>query len=423
MAPVVQLANSSSWRGFCQYQGPRWLTKGPFFAIIMRHKKTMKKLIALLLIGLFALPAPSAQALLMLSDPDGSQLIENIMDAESIDFNIDVDFETMSDEMSEPITIHVDYDGVWDMEQTGSFDLDYHFTSQDGFYETFGGSMIVTSDRMYFSEDEQEWYFIEMPEMSYASEDDTEEVVAEIQSFIKEMFDEGVIEYAPETADFINGQFTVRYAYELDNDRFVDYLIDKGLVQEDESEEMRTYLNDNVTVGGNVWIDTAEMLPVMFTFAIESNPSETSYTKFELSVLFNGLNEPVLIDKPENAIDLYEYDNSGAGDLVMASLETAVTDMDIDGDGLSNEDEMTIWNSGILSSDTDNDGYDDYIEVINGYNPNGSGKLDSDGDGLTDYNEMTIHWSDPYDADSDNDGYEDGIEIANGYDPNGPGRW
>ncbi|MEL6805129.1 MAG: Ig-like domain-containing protein, partial [Bacteroidota bacterium] len=43
---------------------------------------------------------------------------------------------------------------------------------------------------------------------------------------------------------------------------------------------------------------------------------------------------------------------------------------------------------------------------------------DSDGDGIGDFDEETIYGTDPLVADSDNDGFIDGVEILNGYNPN-----
>ena len=43
--------------------------------------------------------------------------------------------------------------------------------------------------------------------------------------------------------------------------------------------------------------------------------------------------------------------------------------------------------------------------------------LDTDQDGISDYDEVTIYSTDPYTADSDNDGFQDGAEILNGYNP------
>ena len=42
---------------------------------------------------------------------------------------------------------------------------------------------------------------------------------------------------------------------------------------------------------------------------------------------------------------------------------------------------------------------------------------DSDQDGITDFDEINLYQTDPLVADSDNDGFTDGIEILSGYDP------
>jgi hypothetical protein len=43
--------------------------------------------------------------------------------------------------------------------------------------------------------------------------------------------------------------------------------------------------------------------------------------------------------------------------------------------------------------------------------------LDSDKDGITDFDEVNIFNTDPFAADTDNDGFNDGAEILNGYNP------
>lgn len=45
---------------------------------------------------------------------------------------------------------------------------------------------------------------------------------------------------------------------------------------------------------------------------------------------------------------------------------------------------------------------------------------DTDGDGLSDWDELNIYNTSPYLADSDSDGIPDGVEVANGTDPNCP---
>ena len=119
--------------------------------------------------------------------------------------------------------------------------------------------------------------------------------------------------------------------------------------------------------------------------------------------------------------------------------------LDLDDDGLSLEEEYK-YSTDPLNPDTDNDNYLDGVEVKNGYNPQGNGKLDLDGDGLPDYWEMQVglstetndfaldpdkdglpnykeyeHMTSPLNPDTDRDGFEDLQEIKNAYDPSEAG--
>jgi len=103
-------------------------------------------------------------------------------------------------------------------------------------------------------------------------------------------------------------------------------------------------------------------------------------------------------------------------------------DTDSDKDGLSDLREKALgtdWKD----ADSDNDGFLDGVEVINGFNPLGEGELkarqlpkgkDSDNDGLSD-NEELKYGTDPLNPDSDNDGHFDGSEVIRGYNPLGEG--
>jgi len=66
---------------------------------------------------------------------------------------------------------------------------------------------------------------------------------------------------------------------------------------------------------------------------------------------------------------------------------------DLDGDGLSDGEEVNVHGTDPLDTDTDDDGL-------------------SDGD------EVNVHATDPLDSDSDDDGFSDGDEVAAGSDPN-----
>lgn len=90
---------------------------------------------------------------------------------------------------------------------------------------------------------------------------------------------------------------------------------------------------------------------------------------------------------------------------------------DSDGDGLTNEREAALGTDP-LNPDTDGDGLSDGDEVdvyqTDPLNP------DTDGDGLTDGDEIQIHQTDPRNPDTDGDGRSDGDEIAGGSDPRNP---
>jgi len=91
---------------------------------------------------------------------------------------------------------------------------------------------------------------------------------------------------------------------------------------------------------------------------------------------------------------------------------------DTDGDGLSDGDEVNSYNTDPLQADTDGDGLSDGEEV-NEYrtDPNA---VDSDGDSLSDYDEVMEHNTDPNNADTDGDGFTDSQELELGSDPNDP---
>lgn len=70
-------------------------------------------------------------------------------------------------------------------------------------------------------------------------------------------------------------------------------------------------------------------------------------------------------------------------------------------------------------TDTDGDGLSDEEELTQGTNPQAA---DSDADGLTDREEVQIYTTDPLKPDTDGDGFLDGQEVKGGYNPNGPGK-
>lgn len=98
---------------------------------------------------------------------------------------------------------------------------------------------------------------------------------------------------------------------------------------------------------------------------------------------------------------------------------------DFDLDGVPDEDEINIFQTDHRSADTDGDGYSDWLELNYGYSPHNPDPVklednDLDGDGLSDRLELSFktNLSDP---DSDQDGFSDGEEVMNGFDPGSAG--
>jgi hypothetical protein len=102
------------------------------------------------------------------------------------------------------------------------------------------------------------------------------------------------------------------------------------------------------------------------------------------------------------------------------SISGAVVNIDIvlddatfdsDGDGLSDYEELYIYGTGYLDTDTDDDGMTDGWEVDNGLDPLDPTDdiLDPDTDGLTNIEEFGLN-TDPNDPDTDGDGMPDGWE-------------
>ena len=81
---------------------------------------------------------------------------------------------------------------------------------------------------------------------------------------------------------------------------------------------------------------------------------------------------------------------------------------DSDGDGLSDQDEISVWLTDPYDDDSDDDGQLDGVEAGGATSPVDA---DSDDDGLSDFEE-TIFGTDAADPDSDGDGLSDGLEMG-----------
>lgn len=110
--------------------------------------------------------------------------------------------------------------------------------------------------------------------------------------------------------------------------------------------------------------------------------------------------------------DTQDTEETDTEDTDTEDTDTEDTDVagtqDTDGDGLTDEEEVT-GGTDPTSSDTDGDGLSDGDEV----NTHGTDPLnvDTDGDGLFDKEELTVHGTNPLSVDTDGDVYTDFDEI------------
>jgi len=114
-------------------------------------------------------------------------------------------------------------------------------------------------------------------------------------------------------------------------------------------------------------------------------------------------------------------ESRGGGVVGTSTLESYCTtpssqDVDTDGDGIRDVDEVEKYGTNPSSRDTDSDGLSDYDEIfVYGTDPL---KADTDGDGISDYDEVFAYKIDPLKTDTDGDGINDGDEVLRyGTDP------
>jgi|GEM_PF-664642 hypothetical protein len=97
--------------------------------------------------------------------------------------------------------------------------------------------------------------------------------------------------------------------------------------------------------------------------AVVVTPTTSQSTKSKTDTVLFGSNSTV------------DSDNDGLTDQEETQLGANLNNPDVDGDGLSDGDEVKTWHTNPLVADTDGDGFTDGMEIMNGYNPNGPGKL------------------------------------------------
>jgi hypothetical protein len=179
-------------------------------------------------------------------------------------------------------------------------------------------------------------------------------------------------------------------------------------------------------------VETSEATPaaspaVEATVAATAAPSTPVATPAPATPAASPAASPAPVDIDSDGDGLVNSDEIAAG------LDP--DNPDTDGDGLTDGEEIELGTDP-LKADTDDDGIDDGDEVDLGTDPlnadtdgdilydggellYGSDPLnpDTDGDGLTDGQEVYFYETDPTKADTDGDGFNDGNEVAAGTDP------
>jgi len=104
---------------------------------------------------------------------------------------------------------------------------------------------------------------------------------------------------------------------------------------------------------------------------------------------------------------------------VLPRISLATELVDTDQDGITDNDEVSIYHTDPTKADTDNDGFIDGEEIKNKYSPIVEKlqlrQVDTDKDGVWDDWEVALG-TDLLSTDTDYDGFTDGEELKNGYD-------
>lgn len=137
-----------------------------------------------------------------------------------------------------------------------------------------------------------------------------------------------------------------------------------------------------VLIGGGVWFFFFRKTAVPIDLNKDGVPAQVEVPNLQLD-------EPA----PETAV---EPEAMIETETEIETEPEAIRPIDTDGDGLTDEEEITLG--------------------TNVANP------DSDSDLLFDKEERDVYGSDPLNSDTDGDGYADGSEVRNGYNPAGSGR-
>jgi hypothetical protein len=362
----------------------------------------MKNLAIIALIFIF-IPTNAALAGIAFGDSFADQVIENVENADSVEFKLDASFYFENDKYNESKTL-IDATLIGSGE---NLQTDNRIIKANGRYKGMvngdisneSGSAVLTTNKAYFKNDSiGQWYFVDYPEtLEY------KEVVNVIESSDDELsWDMFAITGILPSAE-VDGVNMARFRYGINSERVIELLLSTGEFSDEDVAEMQLYYDNNVDFAGEIWINTEDMVPYKLTMHTSREDDESgTHAYASVTILFTSFNKELNIGEPTNAIDFIAERKAGYND--------------DDNDGLLNYREEK-FGTNKNNPDSDGDGYLDGDEVRNGYDPLGPGQLDTDGDGLGDRDERKIWHTSVNRADTDRDGYSDREEILNGYSP------
>lgn len=136
--------------------------------------------------------------------------------------------------------------------------------------------------------------------------------------------------------------------------------------------------------GGGAWIyfsfinpRQSTVVPTIDTNITNIPPTTNNPPPTTVVPLANPV--PITTTTPDERIlfgePILDTDGDSLDDTAEKKLGTDYLKWDTDGDALSDGDEVVTWKTDPLKADTDADGYSDSMEIKNGYNPKGPGKL------------------------------------------------
>jgi hypothetical protein len=268
--------------------------------------------------------------------PNAANVVENLLNAESIRFSVDLDIYGLGHE-------HLDLDGAF---------ANQAFQVQ--LIGSTGSAMLVQlGNTVYLQESNGPWSSYTADTSNSPAAELNDQWIEVTDDMLDQFTDSKQYSYTVEGFDSVMGKKTVRIGYDV---------------------------RGSIPFSGQIWIDPLTEQLVMATANLETVADGGRPVTIAATFLVTSINEPVHLSAPVRSVptDGPSY----------SAFTRILGDEDSDRDSLSDLTERAITGTQPYDADTDDDGYADGVEVRSGYNPWGRGTIDSDNDGYTDNIEL-----------------------------------